>query len=635
MRRAEIAFTCLAIIGPLVSGANAAQNKLTIHHVGEYAGVPWGAPGVEIEPGSRADRVKTLNFAVSSINLKDDMSEAFLQRWANVARCAGMQGKVFLPRIYFWDGRDRFEGPLHDFEVYWRRMDQFLAAMPLDNFYGIVLAEENVTYGGRPAVLIEMYRRIKEKYGIRVFQWWSPSGTVPSYIVPSDGWVINEYRLGGARFRRIVQRYLVTGAPLVVMPWAAWDRGRDPWPRNGSGPWQRLEDQLQTCREYNLPTAFYWVYNGGCNFGMMESTFMGEINKRILDWVKEVQGLPADYDGLPSADIGQGDGLEIGPNDKGLLIFVDDFASSQFVEDADVEGFRDLLWEPDRMLALRSWNGRKPQAALTYRFEGEFPVEGIEASVAVPFLEPGSRVALRLSADGGATWPRAAETHGGAAQTLVVSTEDDANFHHVRSFRVRIEMASVRSDGEAAARIDDVRVSARLVVPEDPSVHLVPCPEKPDHLIYLDDFQTQKYRVSAKVFNGEHLEWSRGRIAVRMRPGGSRPELVWHVRSDRPLKNIAAFVDGRANNGCLGTNHYLALSTDGRSWTHEVSTVGWPFNRSGWAYHGLAAEAGDDPDFAGVTEFYVRLRMSAGSFREVHPSLSGIVNRLRIEADAQ
>jgi len=156
-----------------------AEDRLTIHHVGEYAAVPWSAHGEPIVSGSREDRVQHLNLSVASINLTDDLSDAFLAQWAEHARRGAAQGKVFLPRVYFWDGNDRFEGPLRDFDVYWRRMDTFLAAMPLKTFHGIVLAEENVSGGGRAEVLERMYERIKAKYDVAVYQWWSPGGQCP------------------------------------------------------------------------------------------------------------------------------------------------------------------------------------------------------------------------------------------------------------------------------------------------------------------------------------------------------------------------------------------------------------------------------------------------------------------------
>ncbi|MDA0835767.1 MAG: hypothetical protein O2955_14825 [Planctomycetota bacterium] len=613
------------VLGLMVHTANAAD-QLTIHHIGEYAAVPWTANG------ARNARVEDLNFSVASINLNGEISESFLAGWAEYARIGKAQGKFFLPRIYFWDGNDRFEGPLLDIEVYWQRVDTFLAAMPLDGFHGIVLAEENVAGGGRAEVLAELYRRIKAKYDVAVYQWWSPSGTVPTWNIPADGWVIDEYFVAGPRFRRIVLRYLVTGVPLVVMPHAAWSTSEQPW---SAATWQSLEDQLQVCREFNLPTAFYWVYNTGCHFGLGCGNFMDDINARILAWGKEVQSLPVDYTGLPSADISRGDGLEIAPFEEGQLLFNDSFDTSQFIEDADIEGFRHLLWDDSRTLALRSGNGTPPRSSLTYRFAGDFPAHHVKAAVSVTFLAPGSRATLSLSADGGKSWPYTVTSEELESQDLIVTSGDDVMFHELREFRVRVTMEGTQSDGAVVARIDNVRISAELSIPAEPEVTLKPTENDAKHFTYHDDFQTQKFRYSAVVNQRDKLEWSRGSIAVRMQPGGAQPELIWKVTAPQPLNNIAIAVNGKANNGSLGTNHYLDISTDGKTWTHGVSTEGLDVNGSGWASHGLTIEVPGDSPFKKTNTFFVRLRLHAQAYQEVHPYLSGVINELRIDATAR
>ncbi|MDA0835643.1 MAG: hypothetical protein O2955_14435 [Planctomycetota bacterium] len=609
----------VAIVVGLICQPTIAAERLTIHHVGEYAAVPWTADG------ARNTRVEHLNFSVASVNLNGEIGEAFLASWADHARHGAEQGKVFLPRVYFWDGNDRFEGPLRDIDVYWQRLDTFLAAMPLKKFYGIVLAEENVAGGGRAEILTELYRRIKSKYDLAVYQWWSPSGNVPTWNIPADGWVIDEYFMGKARFRRIVQRYLVTGVPLVVMPHAAWSTGEQPW---SDATWQSLEDQLQVCHEYNLPTAFYWVYNTGTHFGLDTGNFMDEINARILAWTKEAQSLPADYAGLPRANVGIGDGLEIAPFEDGSLVFHDGFDTSQFIEDADLEGFQNLLWDESRTLALRSGNGEPPRSSLTYRFDGDFPAHNIKIVVPVRYLATGSRATLSLSTDGGKTWPHATSTDGESPQILSISTKNDRRVSKYKSFRVRIALEGEISDGSVVARVDDVHMTAELTVPPEPAITLKASADDPKRFSYRDDFQTQKFRYSAKISQLDKIEWSRGSIAVRMQPGGAQPELIWKVNAPRRLARISVAVDGKANRGSLGTNHYLDMSADGKTWTHLTSTENLDVNKSGWASHGLTADISD----AGVKTFYVRLRLNAGSYQERHPYFSGIVNGLRIEA---
>jgi hypothetical protein len=443
---------------------------LSIRDVGEYAGVPWGEPGQPIKPGSREDRVKDLNLAISSINLSDEMSDEFLEHWADVAKWGKQQGKKLLPRISFWGGAKG-----SDIDAYWRRLDRFLEGMrkreALNDFYAICLGEEN---SHRHAfVLGELYRRIKAKYDVPVYQWLGDStGAEPTLEIPADGWIIDTYEVGGREFRRCAQSFLVTGKPLVVMLWACWYDDEGPW---RTELWQYFEDQLQVCREYNLPTAFYWItgysekVGGGVAFPMSRDTYMAKINQRIFDWIKEVRSLPADYQGLPSADIALGDTLELRPSEKGGFLYTETFQTPRFIRDADIEGFRDLLWEENQTLALRSWNGRQPQAALIYKFAGDgYAAQYPQVSVTVPYLASGSVVTLSIAPEKGGhiyrplRWYHKISTKGSNPQILRLSTEGDPRFASIRSFRVRIDMIGELRSGEIAAQIDNVTIRADL-----------------------------------------------------------------------------------------------------------------------------------------------------------------------------
>lgn len=615
--------------------------ELSVHDVGEYAAVPWLEPGVSIQPGSRADRVRELNLAVASVNLRDDMSDEFLARWANAAKWGKRRGKEFLPRVYFWDGKDRYTGPMRDIDVYWRRLDRFLAAMDLENFCGIVLAEENVNYAGRPEVLTELYRRVKVKYDVDVWQWWSPSTAVPGSggWIPADGWIIDPYFMPKAPFRRFVRKYLITGLPLVVMPWATTAAKAEPL---SPQQWQANSDQLDVAIEFNLPVAFYWTYGRGkhgtsCHFGCDRGepkTEWDRINHWVWDYIKRARSLPADYTGLPSADAGAGDTLEIGPIRESKLIYEDDFSTSKCIDDASMSGFRDLLLDGNT-LSARGFRGRETNACLVYHFEGDFVARypNVSATATADEAQDG-RVEIALSADG-ENWLHQAATEANGAQRLVCSSLGDERFAALREFCVRIQLEGEPGNGDnPPVRIDDLLIEAAVPPPTDRAVRLTQSPDDPKQLFYEDDFSTQKYRLTTTCSNEEHLEWSRGQIAVRMRPGGSRPILVWTVRSDQPLRNIVVDVTGRANTGSLGTNHHLDVSLDGETWSHEVKTQGREYDVSGWARHGLTIDLSNEADFSGVTGLYVRLRLNAQSYKDIHRSLSGIVHKIRIDATA-
>lgn len=611
--------------------------RLSVHDVGEYGAVPWNSLVIPIQPESREDRVRDLNLSIASVNLDDNPPSP---HWAEMARIGRQHGKKFLPRVHFWDGNDRFEGPLRDVEVYWQRLDRFLSTANTDDFCGIVLAEENVNYAGRPQVLAELYRRIKHKYDIPVWQWWSPSSAVPGSggWIPADGWIVDPYLMPRAQFRRYVRKYLMTGLPLVIMPWAETTATAKPLTPQ---QWQANQDQLDVAVEFNVPVAFYWTYGPGtgatgCSFGCDRGepkTEIDRINHWVWDYIKRVRTLPGDYSGLPSADVGQGDTLEIGPTDEmDKLVYVDDFSSSRCIDDASISGFRDLVLDGTSLWA-RGFRGRDADASLVYRFAGDIPAKYPKITLSATTVEAlGGQVEIALSADG-KTWPiRAASSAD--SQRLELSSDGNEQFALMHEFWVKVRLSGdAGSDATPPARIDDLRIEAGVRVPKEPSVRLKPAPGNPGTLIYEDDFQTQRFRFTTTRTNNNHLEWSRGSIAVRMRPGGSLPDLVWHVKGDEPVQNIVVDVTGQANNGSLGTNHFLEVSTDGTTWSGEVNTVGREHNVSGWADHGLIIDLSQDRRFRKIKEFYVRLRLRAESYKDVHPFESGRITKVRIKAE--
>ncbi|TWU14932.1 hypothetical protein CA54_38020 [Symmachiella macrocystis] len=609
--------------------------RLSARHVGEYAAVPWSEPGAPIAPGSREDRVRDLNLGVSSVNLTDDMSDAFLSSWATRARWAREQDKAFLPRIYFWDGTDRFKGPLRDIEVYWKRLDTFLAAMNLQDFAGIVLAEENIHYAGRPEVLRELYRRVKEKYDVAVWQWWSPMSSVPSSggWIPADGWVIDLYFLSQPTFRRMVRKYLIAGVPLVVMPWAAqMDLNKE----MTEGEWAVNTAQLDTAVEFNLPVAFFWIYGTSANFGGNRGepqTEMDRINHWVWDHIERVHKLPYDFMGFDSADLGTGDLLEIGPTVGDRLVFGDGFANEKCIDTASMTGFRNFVMDGET-LAVRGFRGRDINSTLEYRFQGDLLAQQPTVSldvIAKPELN--GKVELALSADGN-NWITATSEFKDGVQQLKLASSAESEFAHLRDFRVRVRITGKSSPDESpSVRIDNLRIEAGLTAPEEKLVRLKPTDNAGSHLEYDEQFLSQKYRWLANLTNESHIEWSNGQIGVRMRPGGSAGILVWKVTNADPLRNIRVQVEGHANPIHLGTNHYVDISTDGEHWSHEVNTTGKPGDVNGWVKEHLTIDASGDPEFQGVREFYVRIRMNAQSYSKEHPNLSSVIRRLLISAE--
>ena len=632
-RLGVLLLTLSAAMGSCLCHAD--RPTLNVRHVGEYAAIPWQKPGEPTPPGSRADRVKDLNLSVASVNLHDDMSDDFYADWANRVKLAADTGNALLPRIHFWDGKDRYTGPLRETDVYWKRLDAFLSQIDVSLLPGIVLAEENVHYSGRPEVLAELYRRVKKKYDVPVWQWWSPMTAVPGSggWIPSDGWVADPYFKGGRTFRRFARKYVITGLPFVVMPWAAQ---MDENKILTEEQWKANNDQLEVAVEYNLPVAFFWIYGTSCHFGGDRGepkTEIDKINHWVWDYIERVRVLPADYSGLASADYGEGDILEIGPNAERKFVYTDDFSSSKCVDEATMTGFRDFVLDGKR-LSARGFGGRATDAALIYHFKGDFDVSRPRVFLdAFISKNLGGKVEVALSADG-KTWTHATETGStGDEKTRVVSDSDgDARFTGLREFWARVHLTGKSGGNETSpVQIDDLRIEADVEPPKDSAVTLKPSADDPKRVSYEDDFRTRKYLFTTTRTNDEHLDWQDGSLAVHLRPGGSKPELVWKVASEKQVQNLVVRLDGRANRPNLAATYSLDVSLDGKTWLHALNSGDQEADANGWASKGLSIDLSEDSRFRNVKEFFVRARLHAQSHPKVHPARAAVITRLGIE----
>jgi hypothetical protein len=622
--------------------------ELSVHDVGEYAAVPWGKTGETFDAGGRMDRVRDLNLSVASINLnwlidqEGNVSQEGLEDWARTARWGREQGKKLLPRVYFWDGNDRFTGEMRDVEVYWNRLDLYLSTTDPDDLVGICLAEENVWYAGREKILTELYHRIKAKYDIEVWQWWSPYSGFPDSggWVPADGWVVDPYWIGKKPFRRYVRKYFISGKPQVVMPGitAALEKDKVPSP-----PLERVAtlDQLDVAVEFNLPVAFYWIYGQSAGFGCQRGSMVTEldrINHVVWNYTDRVRQLPEDYNGLASADIGDGDILAIEAAEDNQLLYTDDFSQIKCIDDAvTMTGFRDLVMEGNTLLA-RGFHGRNVDASLVYQFAGDLEAHHPEVTltaIADPALH--GRAEVSVSVDG-KEWLHEVQATSGT-ETLQLSTEGDSRFDACNQFWVRIRLlGDPGSITKPPIQIDDLKIEANLSEPAPKVVKFESPKSAPQQRVWSEGFQTNKYLWEAEVTDPQHLEWEPGSLAVRMRPGGSSPVLIWKVESDTPVENIRIDVQCLANH-FLSTDHYLDVSRDGKTWQHEASTEAMTlkYKASGIVDEGLEVDLSGVTEFTGIDTFYVRLRPWTGSTvrqekHRVHPYESGIIESIEVTA---
>jgi len=536
-------------------------------------------------------------------------------------------GRTVLLGLYTFD-RVKHERPLAECIA---NTDAVLSAADLSDVDAVFLNEENVTWNNGLAVLNGLYDHLKGRFpDLPVYQWLSaPDGPHPD--LKADGWLYDYYGQDRAATRRKLLQYLVTGKPLVFCVNASPDVARFEAPGGG----RLSQEQLEVCREFNLPVFAYCVdLKHGNPFIWWHSNA-----PEIVPWRQWLLGVAADARRLadssrlplPSADYSDADSIEAAPDSDGVFRWEESFDRADFLHRVTVRGVRNLRWDaPGRRLAVVRASPAFVQTELFVHVLCDFAMNAPEASVDVGPAVPADGVRLYLSATGH-SWPHhAASSRGGG--TLTVSAATDQAFAG-REFWVRLTAAG----GEAGlatgpVSLDALRFTCRVTPPAQPGIRLEP--DRTGRVGFEDRFASAKYRWLATLENGDAIAWTPGQIAIAGVAGhANRVVLRWPVTCPRPLSNLVIVVDGRANGPNLGATTVLGASLDGQTPIVSASTRDSAADRNGWQSGPLRLDLASEARFAKTQAFWVHLEMLNSSGVKTNPS--NLVSRLSIAGRAE
>jgi hypothetical protein len=352
-------------------------------------------------------------------------------------------------------------------EPYYKALEQFLANINYEELYAITLGEENVSEASWVAALSDFYHRIKKKYpDLPVYQWYtcsSRSTARPGFLwplLPSDGWLSDEYVSSPDDFEQAVRRYRMIGLPYVNIIWAA--------PYYSSSKQTSVQfhqsifdGHLRVSQKYNVPTAYFcwdgpaagrtfpWDENGQQENKDLYKTIMSNIAKlksipdeSLLDW---------DRGEIPAKTVLKKTGDNLLAFRESFDLWIDkDFkpADPDFMDRSDIRGLRHMRWNANPSLItvcgdaslLNHWitpDGEKCQ---------------FKAS-AVVSVEPGAKcdVILEVSPNGYDWGSRTNEIKDG-----VMSVQLPGNQSQIYT-RLRIS-GTERGDAKPLASIDWIEV---------------------------------------------------------------------------------------------------------------------------------------------------------------------------------
>ena len=188
------------------------------------------------------------------------------------------------------------------------KMEQFLVTLfervDPDLLYAITLDEENIYWDGWGDALTRLYYRAKARWpDLPVYQWWTPMeapdvrATGGWVALPSDGWVLDLYGEPRKKFEQKLVKFLETGKPAVHIAWASptWLRwsGAD----TVEGFRRILNDQIDVCRAYNVPVAYF------CNWD--EKAWGWHSKDPVMgSFYRELEALVMNFRHVPDESIG-------------------------------------------------------------------------------------------------------------------------------------------------------------------------------------------------------------------------------------------------------------------------------------------------------------------------------------------
>lgn len=199
--------------------------------------------------------------AILSISLKErvdlEQKKIFWERIQKQERYGHVIWQINFQRPEGWDYK------LPPFEMAKRQLDQwFLSDEVLkttpEKIYAVTLSEENITWAGQLELMNRIGDYVREKFGIKVYQWLSEP-LLPRGDIRADGWIVDMYSVKNSGFYAHLESFILYGKPVVPVLWGSghFDKyfPNTDFPRLTELIYQRMD----YCRYFNLPILMFCV----------------------------------------------------------------------------------------------------------------------------------------------------------------------------------------------------------------------------------------------------------------------------------------------------------------------------------------------------------------------------------------
>ncbi|HID06861.1 MAG TPA: hypothetical protein EYP10_06905, partial [Armatimonadetes bacterium] len=220
---------------------------------------------------------------------------------------------------------------------------------------------------------------------------------LPHPKLRADGWIIDPYGFDRKRFRRYLMKYLVTGKPVINCITASPDPG---------APFGiTSQEQVDVCREFNVPMFFYCVdpkWGSPAVWLHSDDPAIAKCREWLLKVVDEAHRTDTTQLPLSTANYSTGQPIEVAGDENNHFVYLDDFSTLQFVDDATIRGFLNLRWDGiAESLSVEPRDQRVNSVQLIYHFQSEFEMYDMQAELSGELVSTsGVKTSLALSLNG-------------------------------------------------------------------------------------------------------------------------------------------------------------------------------------------------------------------------------------------
>ena len=129
-----------------------------------------------------------------------------------------------------------------------------------EKIFAVTPAEENITWDGQLAVQDAIAKHLREKYGVKTYQWLTEP-LRPTLDIQTDGWVFDAYSVTDPEmFYAHIESFILTGVPIVPCLWASGNFDGYHKAKSWDDLTRFTVERMDMCRALGLPVLVFAVH---------------------------------------------------------------------------------------------------------------------------------------------------------------------------------------------------------------------------------------------------------------------------------------------------------------------------------------------------------------------------------------